>query len=182
MVWLGAELDQHRLPLCSGFAVDRTKIVCTAREIVQLKGYHQEGKPVFVYCERCSPKFLRVVELKVHRAYDPKDPTSSASLLHNVGVAIVESPVPGSVDLLPSRELPRPPKDLEVTAAGYSIQYEPEMKPYDPLDPPKQVWPRGRVRGTKTFPGGGEELPLWNWQSAPRTARTAGLCSPMRAK
>ena len=116
VVWLGAEFDQRRLPLCSGFAVDRTKIVCTAREIVQLKGYHQEGKPVFVYCERCSPKFLRVVELKVHRAYDPKDPTSSASLLHNVGVAIVESPVPGSVDLLPSRELPRPPKDLEVTA------------------------------------------------------------------
>ena len=34
------------------------------------------------------------------------------------------------------------------------------MKPYDPLDPPKQVWPKGRVRGTKTFRGGGEELPL----------------------
>ena len=160
VVWLGAEFDQRRLPLCSGFVVDRTKVVCTAREIVQLKGYHQEGKSVFVYCETCSPKFLRVVDLKVHPAYDPKNPDGSASLLHNVGVAIVESPLNGSVELLPSRELPRPLKDLEITAAGYSIQYEPELKPYDPLDPPKPVWPRGQVRGTKTFSGGGEELPL----------------------
>ena len=160
LVWLGAELDGHRLPSCSGFVVDRTKIVCTASAIAELKGLHEEGKPVFVYCEACSPKFLRVVKLKVHPAYDPKNPTSSASLLHNVGVAIVESPLPGSVDLLPWRELPRPPKDMAVTAAGYSMQYEPDLKPYDPLDPPKQVWPRGRVRGTRTFPGGDEDLPL----------------------
>ena len=160
VVWLGAEFDKHRLPLCSGFAVDRTKIICTAREIVQLKRYQQEGKPVFVYSEGCSPKFLRVVDLKVHPAYDQKNPTCSESLLHNVGVAIVGSPLPDSVDLLPSRELPGPPKDMKVTVAGYSIQYEPELKPYDPLDPPKQVWPRGQVRGTKTFSGGGDELPV----------------------
>jgi len=101
------------------------------------------------------------VELKVHPAYDPKNPTSSASLLHNVGVAIVESPLPGSVDLLPSRnDLPSPLKGMAVTLGGYAIQYEPELKPYDSLDPPKQVWPRGQVRGTKTFPGGSEELPV----------------------
>ncbi len=153
LVWLGVELDGRRWPQCSGFVVDRTKIVCTGREIARLKGCQQKGEPVFVYCEGSSPKFLRVVDLKVHPLYDEKNP------MHDVGVAIVESPLPGSVDLLPWRELPSPPTGMEVTLGGYAIQFEPELKPYDSLDPPKPVWPRGRIRGTKMFPGG-EEHPL----------------------
>jgi hypothetical protein len=49
---------------------------------------------------------------------------------------------------------------MEVTLGGYLIRYEPELKPYDPLAPPRLVWPRGRVRDTKTFLGGSEDLPL----------------------
>ena len=33
IVWLGAEFDRRRLPLCSGFAVDGTKIISTGHEI-----------------------------------------------------------------------------------------------------------------------------------------------------
>ncbi len=159
IVWLGAELKGWRLPLCSGFAIDRTKIISTAQEIAQLKSYHQEGKPVFVYCNKCSPKFIRVVDLRVHPAYDQKNPTPPRSLLHNVGMATIESPLPKSVVLQMSHDLPKPPTGMEVLVVGYSIQYEPP-KPYDPLAPPELVWPKGRVRSTKTLAGGGEELPL----------------------
>jgi hypothetical protein len=160
IVWLGAELKGFRLPLCSGFAIDRTKIISTAQEIAQLKGYYQEGKPVFVYCDKCSSEFVRVVDLRVHPAYDEKNPTSPKSLRHNVGIVTIESPLPKSVVLQMSHDLPKPLAGMEIMVVGYSIQYEPKLKPYDPLAPPKLVWSKGRVRDTKQLAGGGKELPL----------------------
>ena len=125
-----------------------------------MRRYYKEGKPVFVYCEQCSPQFVRVTDLRLHPAYDEKNPTSTQSLLHDVGMAIVESPLPSSVDLQMSRELPKPPTGMAVAAVGYSIQYEPDIKPYDPLAPPKLASAQGRIDTTKTLAGGGDELPL----------------------
>ncbi len=159
IVWIGAEREGKKLPLCSGWAAAPNTVITTAWAIAQLRVFRDKGMRVFACSQQNAPTFTPVLDLAIHPLYDERDPDKPANVTVDIGVVKLEGPLPVCCPFLARKDLPSPPRDEGVTAIGFSIPYVPSVKVYDELSPPQLILRQGRVSDTKTFPQAADDLP-----------------------
>jgi hypothetical protein len=162
-VWLGAELRGRKYPLCTGWAIRRNFVVSTAREISELKKYHDQGAKVFVFCATETDPFFGVQRLELHSSYLPDEPGDPRSLAYNVGVVQLSRELPDACQMATAADLRRDGTEvvgMEIVVLGYGIPYSPEYyRSYDSLNAPKLLAKQGTIRTTEVTSGAQDDLP-----------------------
>ncbi|MCL4204936.1 MAG: hypothetical protein KJ000_20850 [Pirellulaceae bacterium] len=160
MVYLMVEINGQKFPVCCGWAAAPDLVVSTGVPIAVLAEMLEQGQAVFAAYGDRNPSFVPVEALIVHPLFDKDEANSSVSRAHNVGIATLKASLPKHCQLERASALPKPPTGMELAVVAYALTTEPDLVPFNVLDPPRLRSMSVRIAGLETLSGATNDLPL----------------------
>jgi len=169
MVYLVVEIEGQKLPVCCGWAAAPNLVVSTAGPIAVLAEMQEKGQAVFAAYGDQNPSFVPVDELIVHPLFDKGQANAPASRAHNVGVATLKASLPKHCELELASALQKPATGMPLAVVAYALTTEPDLVPFNVLEPPRLQSLLVRIVGLETLAGATGGLPLLRLEEdAPR--------------
>jgi hypothetical protein len=107
--------------------------------------------------------------LIVHPLFDKEQADAPISRAHNLGVATLKASIPKHCQLETVSALQKPPTGMPLAVVAYALTMEPELEPFNVLEPPRLRSLLVRVIGLETLAGAANDLPLLRLEAdAPR--------------